>query len=113
MLILKRIFIIRDFIFPFSNCRYASTVPSPRSGISNTNDFFKRIGRDTAEKVNGKFESWDGLFRKSTKTMKKEGIDVRTRKYIASQRNRFKEGFIVKPYPVMVKKNGGERRKRK
>ncbi|EPX71600.1 uncharacterized protein SOCG_01817 [Schizosaccharomyces octosporus yFS286] len=90
--------------------RQASFVPSARDGITDLRKFFQRIGRNTEQKIDGKIKTWEELFTKSTRDMKEDGLDVRTRKYIANQRNRFIQGYNVASYPTMKKKKGGERR---
>ncbi|WBW72746.1 mitochondrial ribosomal protein subunit S41 [Schizosaccharomyces osmophilus] len=91
-------------------CRQASSVPSTRDGITDLKTFLQRIGRNTEQKIDGKITNWEELFTKSTRDMKEDGLDVRTRKYIANQRNRYIQGYNIVPYPTMKKKKGGERR---
>ncbi|EPY50475.1 fungal protein [Schizosaccharomyces cryophilus OY26] len=90
--------------------RQASSIPSTRDGITDVKKFFQRIGRNTEQKVDGKITTWEELFTKNTRDMKEDGLDVRTRKYIVNQRNRYIQGYNLTPYPTMKKKKGGERR---
>ncbi|EEB05066.1 fungal protein [Schizosaccharomyces japonicus yFS275] len=74
-------------------------IPPPRPDIKNVQQFLRRIGRNVHDKVNDKIDTWEKLFSMTTGEMKTVGIDARTRRYIARQRQNYRLGYEIRAYP--------------
>jgi hypothetical protein len=87
----------------------AQIVP-PTAEIPDVQTFMKKIGRDASETTDH-FESWEHFMTASSEYMKEKGIDTRLRRYIISQREKFRQGLPVREYKRGKKSWGGERKR--
>ncbi|KAG5357620.1 Protein FYV4 [Yarrowia sp. C11] len=90
--------------FSTSHAAYAQV------SFQSSEDFLKKIGRDTV-KLAEKFETWDELKNSTSSDLKEKGIEARERRYIMSQLHRYKNGEPIREIPRGKKTWGGERKR--
>lgn len=102
------------------NSPISKTIPKPTKEISDVASFLNHIGRSTSE-FNEAFPTWESLFTSTSKEMKAAGIDVKPRKYILEQVERYRKTAALnnnnpteifnatKEIKLHPKKHGGER----
>ena len=97
---------------------HTAKIPQPTKEIANVEAFLTHIGHNTVE-FKEAFPTWESLFTSSSREMKAAGIDVKARKYILDQVERYRKAALVTKTPVLdaikeitpsVMKHGGERK---
>lgn len=79
--------------------------------ITNPAQFLKQIGRSTSQYAT-KFESLDSLVNSTGSQLKNLGIETRQRKYLLSQREKFKQELELRRTTRGRKIRGGERKRK-
>lgn len=79
--------------------------------ITDPATFFAKIGRGTGS-LAAKFESMASLLKSSTRQLKDLGIDVRQRRYILSQLEKYRNGEDLHETKRGTKLRGGERKRK-
>lgn len=90
---------------------------SPTKSIPDVAAFLSHIGRNCSEFAEA-FPSWDALLNAKSKNLKTAGVDIKSRRYILAQVEKFKQSQVLgndvftatKEIKILKKKNGGERK---
>ncbi|AOW06308.1 protein FYV4, mitochondrial [Yarrowia lipolytica] len=91
-------------------CFSTSHAAFAKVSFESSEDFLKKIGRDTV-KLAEKFETWDELKNSTSSDLKEKGIEARDRRYIMTQLYRYKNGEKIREIPRGKKTWGGERKR--
>lgn len=65
-------------------------IPTARGAICSAEDFLKSIGRSAETKVN--VEKWDELWKLNGSELKKQGLDVKDRRYVLWAMQKYRLG---------------------
>ncbi|KAF9783375.1 IGR protein motif-domain-containing protein [Thelephora terrestris] len=68
----------------------ASSMPAPRGSICSAEDFLKSIGRSAETKL--KVEKWAELWKLDSSDLKRQGLDVKDRRYILWAMQKYRLG---------------------
>ncbi|KAG5365694.1 Protein FYV4 [Yarrowia sp. B02] len=91
-------------------CFSTSQAAFAKVTFESSEDFLKKIGRDTI-KLAEKFETWEELQNSTSSELKEKGIEPRERRYIMSQLHKYKNGESIREIPRGKKSWGGERKR--